>query len=127
MAEQRSIIDVEAQACSQARASMEANSDRIRLEEPVSSATNDDFPTKGTVSTYDSVTSSGRDSSEEESTRVRDLRSRIKIALHLQSENSMRDSGITYNHRMDQKIRTRESDSFLSREVSADAYVHHSR
>jgi hypothetical protein len=127
MTEQRSIIDVEAQACSQARASTEANSDRIRPEEPVSTATNNDFPTEEIVSTYDSVTSSGRGSSEEESIRVRDSRSRIKIALHLQSENLMRDSGITYNHRMDQKIRTRKSDSFLPPEVSADAYVHHSR
>lgn len=127
MAEQRSIIDVEAQACSQARASTEANSDRIRSEEPVSTATNNDFPTNETASTYDSVTSSGRGSSEEESIRVPDLRSRIKIALHLQSEISMRDCGITFSHRMDQKIRTRESDSFLSPEVSADAYVHHSR
>ena len=126
MAEQRSIIDVEAQACSQARASTEANSDRIRPEEPLSTATNNDFPTKETISIYDSVTSSDRGSSEEESTRVRDLRSRIRIALHLQSEKSMGDSEITYNHRMDQKIRTRESDSFLSPEVSADAYVHHS-
>lgn len=127
MAEQQSIIDVEAQACSQARASTEANSDRIRPVEPVSTATNNDFPTNETVSTYDSVTSSDRGSSEEESTRVRGLRSRIRTALHLQSEKSMWDSEITYNHRVDQKIRTRESDSFLSPEVSADTYVHHSR
>jgi len=103
MTEQRSITDVEAQACSQPRFSTEANNDRIRPEE------------------------SGRRSSEEESIEVRDLRSRIKAALYLQSGNSMRDSGITNNHRMNQKIRTRELDSIFFPEVSADEYVHHSR
>jgi len=127
MTEQRSITDVEAQACSQARTSTEANNDLIRPEEPVPTATDNDFPTEENDSTYNSVTSSGRGSSEEESIRVRDLRSRIKTALHLQSGSSMRDSGITYNHRINQKIRTRELDLFFFPEVSADEYVPNSR
>jgi len=93
----------------------------------VSTATNNDFPTKETDFIYNSVTSSGRGNSEEESIKVRDLKSRIKIVLHLQSGKSIRDSKITYNHRINQKVRIRKLDLIFFPEVFTNKYVHYNR